>query len=126
MALSVNIETHRGDDDYFKAVVYEPDSTDTGAWSVRDITNDTMFFAVREDEEGTSTNYVFSKSSANSDEIEKTDPTNGEYKVYWDAADTSSLEIKDYFYAVEIIDSDSKRHTILTGIFKILPDIIRE
>jgi hypothetical protein len=123
MALSKGVETHRGDDDYFKAVIYEPGTG--GLYTTRDITNDTIYFAVRENEGDTSTNYEFSKSSSTVTEIEKTDPENGEYKVYWDASDSVNLEIKDYFYAVEIVDSNSKRHTVLTGIFKILVDTYR-
>lgn len=123
MALSKEIETHRGDDDYFTAVIYEPGTG--GLYTTRDITNDTIYFAVRENEDDTSTNYEFSKDSGTVTEIEKTSPTAGEYKVYWDASDTVNLEIKDYFYAVEIVDSNSKRHTVLQGIFRILSDTFR-
>jgi hypothetical protein len=122
---SLDIETVRGDDDYFLAVVYEPDTTTIGSYSVRDITNDTMYFAVKSSEEDDSANYEFEKSSSTVTEIEKTDPTNGKYKVYWNASDTVGLNIDDYFYAVEILDTNSKRKTIAKGIFKILPDIYR-
>jgi hypothetical protein len=122
---SLDIETVRGDDDYFLAVVYEPDSTTIGSYSVRDITSDTIYFAVKDTEDDDSTSYEFDKDSGTVTEIEIVDAENGKYKVYWDSGDTSGLNITDYFYAVELVDGNSKRKTIQKGIFKVTSDVYR-
>lgn len=103
-----NLETFKGQHKNFTMSV-------AGSSGVVDVTNDTISFYVKETVDGDA---VITKTTADTTEIEKTDPTKGKIKVKLLPADTENLTSGKFYYQLWRLDaSNSELRPILMGYF---------
>jgi len=88
---------------------------------VVDITGATIIFSLKADP--TNATALVEKISTDINEIEITNPTQGEAEIYLIPADTSDLEPGIYFYDVELTTTSGKVYTLVKGELNLLQDV---
>ncbi len=110
------IDIYRGDNKTITVIVKKPDG------SIVPINGANIIFSVKK--KLSDTDYTFQKTSAQTTEIDLTDPDNGEFEIYVLSADTENKPPGDYEFDCQIILSGLKS-TILRGIFEIKSEVTR-
>ena len=106
----INLNMFKGNNADWKCTVINADD------NVVDITSATVTFRVKDSLEG---NVLFSRTSTGgSDEIEKTDATNGEFVIKVIPANTENLDTNNmYYYDLEIDLDGIGVKTVAYGVF---------
>jgi len=114
---SAHIERYRGDSHSEVFTVRDSDG------AAVDITGATVRFTVKEHLHQDQAAAVLAKSAADVDEVEITDPTQGEFTVKFTAAEMQALTPNRYVYDAEVTLSGGAVHTVACDVFDVLSDV---
>ncbi len=114
-------EIHRGDNIDYDFTVTDNDK------DLVDLTGATLWFTVKENFDETDANAEFQLCSDTPSEIEILDQVSnlGKAEIHISSTDTDGLQVKTYYYDVQIKTSAGKVYTISEGEFIVKPDVTR-
>lgn len=126
MTTTQNLELVRGNTRTYTFTCKDEDGV------VVDITGSKVWFTVKEDEDlddAGDTQAVFQRKNAtaggSSGEVEMSDPTNGEFKVYVVGSNTASAEPGNYWFDAKVVTAAGNAYTVTKGRFKLKTDVTR-
>jgi hypothetical protein len=108
-----DIEIYQGDDATFALNITEnKQPVDITGWKV--------YFTVKKHYADPDEDAIFKK-----DVIEHTDPTQGKTEISLTTEETSAAALGNYYYDVQIKDNSDKFQTLVSGRFRIQPQVTR-
>ena len=116
MATTSNLKIKRGDDKYY-ALTFTYDSGST-----IDISDWIIFFTVKKDMDDSDDDAVIKQNIGTGQDYDPSDPTNGVSRIHLTDSNTS-IDIRNYYYDVQVKKSNGDILTILEGSFTVTPDI---